>query len=372
VRRLTLMGHLPTKTAVSGGNAGVASDTEMRVLHVMAGAKDGGAETMMLDGVLALAEAGVAQRVVTRGDNPNRIEALAKADVPVDIASFDRIFRMPTSAQIAASAEALQPDVVHYWMGRAGEFSLPRLRARNLGWYGGYYKLARFRNCTWQTGVTRDIARHIVAQGAPAERVSVLHTFANIAPAAAVSRASLATPEGAPVVLALARLHWKKGIDTLLDALEGLPGVYAWIAGTGPLEAELKARAVQLGISDRVRFLGWRNDRSALLAACDVVAFPSRYEPFGTVTVEAWAAGKPLVVADAEGPAATVTAEHDAILTPKDDPAALRKGLRRVLEDGELAQRLVENGRRTFESGYTKQAFVRAALELYQQIRQSA
>jgi glycosyltransferase involved in cell wall biosynthesis len=343
----------------------------MRVLHVMAGAKDGGAETMMLDGVLALAEAGVTQRVVTRGDNPDRIDALAGADVAVDLAPFDRIFRMPTSAQIAAAADALQPDVVHYWMGRAGEFSLPRLRARSLGWYGGYYKLARFRNCAWQTGVTSDIARHIIAQGAPADRVSVLHTFANIAPAIPAARAPLDTPEGAPVVLALARLHWKKGIDTLLDAVVDLPGVFVWIAGAGPLESELKQRAERLGVSDRVRFLGWRNDRSALLAACDAVAFPSRYEPFGTVTVEAWAAGKPLVVTDAAGPAATVTAEHDAILVPKDNPAALREGLRRVLEDGELAQRLIENGRRSFEAGYTKQAFVRAALELYQQIRQS-
>lgn len=366
------MWRLPTKPVVSDLRVGVAAETDMRVLHVMAGAKDGGAETMMLDGVLALAEAGVAQRVVTRGENSNRVEALTRAGVPVDLAPFDRIFRLPTSAQIAAAADDLQPDVVHYWMGRAGEFSLPRLRARSLGWYGGYYKLSRFRNCAWQTGVTTDIARHIIAQGAPAERVSVLHTFANVAPSEPAARAPLDTPEGAPVVLALARLHWKKGLDTLLDAFAGLPGVYLWIAGTGPLEADLKHRTERLGLTDRVRFLGWRNDRSALLAACDVVAFPSRYEPFGTVTVEAWAAGRPLVVADTAGPAATVTAEHDAILVPKDNPLALQLGLKRVLEDGELAQRLVENGRRSFAAGYTKQAFVRSALELYEQIRQNA
>jgi glycosyltransferase involved in cell wall biosynthesis len=340
----------------------------MRILHVMAGAQAGGAETMMLDGVLALAEAGVFQHVVTRDNDSTRIDALREAGVPVSAASFDRIWRGPTQSKIKDAVRALNPDVLHFWMGRAGTFALEKYRERSLGWYGGYYKVSRFKNCAWHAGVSKDITRTIVAQGVPADRASTLYTFANIENAGPVARASLDTPEDAPVVLALARLHWKKGMDTLLDAAVGLPGVYIWIAGTGPLEADLRTQCQALGLADRVRFLGWRNDRSALLAACDAVAFPSRYEPFGTVTVEAWAAGKPLVAADADGPAATVTAEQDAVLVPKDSPAALREGLRRVLEDADLAQRLTVNGRRAYEASFTKQAFVRAALSLYEKI----
>ncbi len=340
----------------------------MRVLHVMAGADAGGAETMMLDGTLALAEAGVAQHVITRAA-PDRIAALRATGVPVDEASFDKIFRLPTMLKIKSAIARFEPDVLHYWMGRAGMFAPAAQRDRSLGWYGGYYKLSRFRNCAWQAGVTSDIARHIVEQGAPADRVSTRHTFAAIYDAPPGARATLDTPEGAPVVLALARLHWKKGIDTLLDALADLPGVYGWIAGSGPLEAELKARAEKLGLNDRVRWLGWRNDRAALLGACDVVAFPSRYEPFGTVTVEAWAASKPLVVADAAGPKATVKNEVDALLVPKDDLTALRAALSRVLEDADLRQTLVANGLRAYEAGFTKQAFVRSAMALYEKIR---
>lgn len=339
----------------------------MRVLHVMAGADAGGAETMMLDGALALAEAGIAQHVVTRAA-PDRIAALRAAGVSVDEASFDKIFRLPTTLKIRSAIARFKPDVLHYWMGRAGMFAPAAQRDRSLGWYGGYYKLSRFRNCAWQAGVTSDIARHIVDQGARADHVSTLHTFAAIEEAPPVARAGLDTPEDAPVVLALARLHWKKGIDTLLDALADLPGVYGWIAGSGPLEGELKARAEKLGLNDRVRWLGWRNDRAALLGACDVVAFPSRYEPFGTVTVEAWAARKPLVVADAAGPKATVTHEVDALLVPRDDVAALRAALARVLEDAQLRQTLVTNGQRAYEAGFTRQAFVRSAMALYDTI----
>lgn len=340
----------------------------MHVLHVMAGAKDGGAESIMRDAVLALAEAGLVQHVVTRPDNEARNAEMRAAGATVTTASFNPLLRFDTDIAIARAYESLKPDVAHYWMGRAGTFAPAKHRARSVGWYGGYYKLSRFKNCAWHVGMTRDLEKHIVAQGAPPDRVSVLNSYGNVDIVPPASRADLATPDDAPALLTLARLHPKKGIDTLLEALADLPGVHSWIAGTGPIEAELKALAEKLGVADRAHFLGWRSDREALLAACDVVAFPSRYEPFGNVTIEAWAAKKPLVVADAAGPAATVTNEHDALLVPKDNPAALRDALKRVIEDKALAAKLVENGTRTYEAHFTKQAFVRASMTLYQKM----
>lgn len=344
----------------------------MRVLHVIAGAKEGGAEHHMLENVLALAEAGVAQHVITRAHAPDRLARLRTAGVPYSLADFSRFFRGPTEAVLRRTADAFRPQVIHHWMGRAGTFAMKDWSSRNLGWYGGYYRLSRFANCTWHAAVTADIVRNIVAQGAPAERAVTLHNYASVEPSQPVERAAFDTPADAPLLLALARLHWKKGLDTLLEALAGLPGAYLWIAGDGPLEAKLKQMAASLGVADRVRWLGWRTDRAALLAACDVVAFPSRYEPFGNVTIEAWAAGKPLVVADAAGPAATVTNEVDALLVPKDDVNALREALGRVIADRDLTRKLAENGRRAYELGYTKEAFVKAALALYERIDAAA
>jgi len=200
----------------------------------------------------------------------------------------------------------------------------------------------------------------------------IVHTYADFEDAAPTDRASLETPADAPVALALARLHEKKGLDTLLDAAKRIDGLYVWIAGDGPLEGALRAQAQALGIADRVRFLGWRNDRGSLLAACDFVAFPSRYEPFGTVTVDAWAASRPLVAADAVGPAAYVEDEVAGLMVPKNDDEALEKAMRRVIEDKALAQKLVAGGRAAYEAQFTKAAFVRDSIAAYERIIKTA
>ena len=69
--------------------------------------------------------------------------------------------------------------------------------------------------------------------------------------------------------------------------------------GTGPLEETVRVRANRLGLGDRVRFLGRRDDIPALMSAMDALIFPSRYEGFGLVALEAQAAGLPCVVSEA-------------------------------------------------------------------------
>lgn len=340
----------------------------MRILHLMAGAREGGAENIMLESVLALAEAGVAQAVVTRPDNAFRIDRLREAGVAVRTAGFTKAWPFPTQAAIARAIREFGPDVIECWMGRAGEFAPAAWRARSVGWYGGYYKLARFAKCDWHVGLTKDLLRHIRDQGVSADRSAIIHTYADFTGAAPVDRASLATPADAPVALALARLHVKKGLDTLLDATSKVPGLHVWIAGDGPIEADLKAQCTKLGLDDRVRFLGWRNDRGALLAGCTFVAFPSRYEPFGTVTVDAWAASRPLVAADAVGPAAYVEDGVSGLLVPKDNADALATAMTRVITEPGLAERLVAGGRAAYEAQFTKAAFVRDSLALYGRI----
>ena len=121
-------------------------------------------------------------------------------------------------------------------------------------------------------------------------------------------------------------------------------------------------------MADRVRFLGWRTDRGALLAAADVCVLPSRWEPFGTVMLEAWAAGTPLVAAASQGPAALISDGVNGLLVPVDDAPALAAAMGRLIADPALKARLIERGRADYLGGYTREAVTRRMIALYTEI----
>lgn len=337
----------------------------MRILHVIAGADHGGAETFFVDAVTALSEVGLSQTAVIRPNGAREV-ALRCAGIEVRTARFGW-FRAATHRVIDAAARDFGPDIIQHWMGRAGSFAAPRA-AVNVGWYGGYYDPRRFAQCSHHVGVTEAIRAHLVAEGVPAARAATLHTFAEDDGAPAVERAAHDTPADAPLLLALARLHPKKGLDTLLEALSLLPGAYLWIAGDGPLRTSLPKFAERVGVAERVRFLGWRNDRYALLRTCDVCVFPSRYEPFGTVMLEAWAAGTAIVAAAAAGPKAYLRDGETGLLVPVDDARALAEAVGRVSTAPGLRARLIEGGRVEHAEKFSRSAFQRAALAYYEAV----
>ncbi len=339
----------------------------MKVMHVIAGAESGGAETFFADAVAALDRAGLDQAVVTRPID-SRLARLRATRAVVETAPFGSFWRLPTRRALGAAFARHRPAIVQYWMGRAASYALARPEAVHVGWFGGYYDLKRYRGCDWFIGVTRGIVEHIVNHGAPAQRARLVHTYADLDEAPPAARGSLSTPDDAPLLLALARLHEKKGLDTLLRALALMPDAFLWIAGDGPLREKLEQLAEELGVASRVRFLGWRTDRAALLRAADLCVLPSRYEPFGTVMVEAWATSIPLVAAASAGPRAYVRDGENGLLVPIDDAKALATAIARCIADADLRRRLVAGGSATYAAEFTEASFVAAITALYREM----
>ena len=338
----------------------------MRILHLLAGAATGGAETYALDAIESLAERGVVQRVIAR-PHPLVRARLARVGVPLTPASFSRVSRLlGAPRKFARVAEEFNADLIHAWMGRAASFVPEARPCPALGWFGGYYHLSRFRHLDWFTGVTPDIAQHIRQAGAPAGRVSCVHTFGTLPPAEALPRASLGVPAGAPLLLVLSRMHPKKGIDTLLLALTRLPGVHVLFAGDGPRLGAYRKLAAELGVADRAHFLGWRTDRAALLATADICLLPSRYEPFGTVIAEAWAAKVPLVATNAQGARQFVRSGENGLVVPIDDDAGLAQAVSQLLQDPALAARLVEGGSAAYLENFHRDKVTDRLIENYQ------
>lgn len=340
----------------------------MKVLHAMAGAPFGGAETFFLDAIRAINEMDIDQFAVIRDANDNRLQQLKGMNIPFEVARFSRLVKWPTCRTLAKSIHRFDPQIVHHWLGRAGSYARYGTHT-NIGWYGGYYRPDRFRKCQHHVAVTRDIADFIIKSGIDPKCVHLLHVYAEFKDAAPIDRAAFDTPAEAPLLLALARLHKKKGLDVLIDAMRDIPDAFLWIAGAGPLEKALKLQVADANLQDRVRFLGWRYDRGPLLATADVCVFPSRYEPFGAVVIEAWATGTPLVAARAVGPAAYVQQEENGLLVNIGDARELAQSVNRVIGEPGLRTHLVENGLRTYHAKFTKEIFKESVNELYASVK---
>jgi glycosyltransferase involved in cell wall biosynthesis len=329
----------------------------MSVLHLLGTAGDGGAETYFVDLLGALQRAGVGQAAAIRR-HAGRQAALKAVGVPVRTLPFGGPLDILTKTAAAGYAKLQGAQLALAWMNRAARHT-PRGPWARIGRLGGYYNLKYYAGFDELVANTEDIAEWIVGQGWPAGRVRCIPNFAaEPADAAPVPRASLATPESAPLLLAMGRLHDAKAHDVSLTALAELPDAYLWIAGAGPAKAKLKAMAQALGVQSRVRFLGWRTDASALYRTADVCVFPSRHEPLGNVVIQAWAHGLPVVAAASQGPRALIEEGRDGLLVPIDDAPALAESVRALLADRPLAKKLVDRGRQRVAAEFSEAAVV--------------
>lgn len=338
----------------------------MRVLHVIAGAPAGGAETICLDNIEALSERGIEQKVVCR-PHPVVVARLDRLSVPYVPQSFSHAARLLGGpATIRREAAGWRADVVHAWMSRAASFVPPGMPCPAVGWLGGYYDPKYFRTADRLIAITPRIRDHLLAHGIAPQRAVLCHTFGTLPEAPPVTRGELGVPGDALLLLMLSRLHWKKGIDTALQALARLPGAHLLLAGDGPERARYETLAGELKVAERAHFLGWRTDRKALLALCDICLLPSRYEPFGTVITEAWAMRRPLVASLADGARQFVRDDETGALFAIDDAEMLAARIAQIASDREFARRLVENGYRAYCEGFSREAVTARLIEIYQ------
>ncbi len=144
------------------------------------------------------------------------------------------------------------------------------------------------------------------------------------------------------------RLAPVKGVRELLEAMplvwREFPECELVFLGRGELEEELRARSARIDGKGRVRFLGWREDVHRILPLLDLFVLPSRNEGMGRVIVEAMASGVPIAAAAVCGIPDLVQDGRTGILFPPGDVEALAGGIRRLLRDRGLAERLAACG----------------------------
>lgn len=158
----------------------------------------------------------------------------------------------------------------------------------------------------------------------------------------AEARARLGLAEDEIYLLTIGRLSRQKGQDTLIRAMTDVSMGNLLIVGAGELRDELEALTERLGLSNRVRFIGEvsGSDVALYLKACNVFAFPSRWETFGLAVVEAAASGLPIVASDLDVLREVLTdagGELATVLVPVDDIASLAAAINEIIAEPMLA-----------------------------------
>jgi glycosyltransferase involved in cell wall biosynthesis len=174
------------------------------------------------------------------------------------------------------------------------------------------------------------------------------------------------------LILSMARLAPDKGLQYLLDAaavlLQKERHFRFVIAGDGPVRSRLEQQSRDLGLGERVTFLGFREDVSELLDASDVVVLPSIREGLSIALLEAMAAGKPIVTTSIGSNQELARQSEMAVLVPPADAGALCEAILRVVDNRFLMGRLGVNARDLFDKHYREERMLSAYTELYRDL----
>lgn len=252
------------------------------------------------------------------------------------------------------------------------------VHGKNYYWEQNKRRLAyRAVSCiATMVAVSEDLKRFITESvGVPAKRVKVIYNGQEVLPSIGLEekrrlRAELDLEDNGQVVGVVGSLYPVKGHQYLLAAapevLKIYPRTIFLIVGTGELESSLKEEVHCRGLEKQVRFLGFREDVSALLSLMDVFVLPSLSEGLSVALLEAMAAGKPVVATNVGGNPELIVNNETGFLISSRDVHSLTAKLLLFLADKPYAIKLGENGRKRVQRHFSLQAMVNNYQDLYE------
>jgi glycosyltransferase involved in cell wall biosynthesis len=176
--------------------------------------------------------------------------------------------------------------------------------------------------------------------------------------------------DGWLTVGSIGRLDAMKAHDVLIQAIAEVAGTEAVILGDGEQRGSLEQLAVDLGVGDRVQFLGWLNDPRAHLPNFDVVAMPSRSEGFPLAMVEAMLAERPVIATCVGSMPEAILNGETGILIEKNDVRGLAEALRQLRDDVALRLRLGKQARELAIAHFTAHQMTAQYQRLWQTLLQ--
>lgn len=173
-------------------------------------------------------------------------------------------------------------------------------------------------------------------------------------------------------IFSVGRIVQEKGFQTIIDAaptiLEKHRNVKFIIAGKGPLLDEYRKQVIEKGLQETIHFIGFVDDqlRNEFLNGCDICLFPSYYEPFGIVALEAMIAGKTTIVSDTGGFAEIISHRETGLkIYPRDAQSLITQVLTSI-EDKQLAKIIAKNGKELAKTKYSWDLITKETIAVYE------
>lgn len=334
-----------------------ATERPLRIVHLLSSLNVGGLEQFVLRIAESQRKHGHEVRLLYREPGPLLNEAQTLGLAVSQLKSSNKLVR---AAEALAFYSRARPDIVHphnahmlpyaVMAKTAGKPAIVMTRhSQRAQDAPSAYEVQR----TDSVVAVSEAAKATLEESWPGflGKVSVIHNgieFRQPQRSRAEVRRELGAGNGEVVALMVARIDDLKGHADLIEALslptvKDLPFV-CWIAGDGQNRAAMEARAAELRMTHKVRFLGFRSDVTDLLGAAEFFVLPSLLEGFPLSVLEAMAQRLPVIVTPVGGVPELVSDERYGLTVPVKDPPALAEATRRMVSDATLRERVGEAG----------------------------
>ncbi|MBN2139321.1 MAG: glycosyltransferase family 4 protein [Sedimentisphaerales bacterium] len=213
--------------------------------------------------------------------------------------------------------------------------------------------------------------------GIPPDRIKVINNAVNLEqfsphriPPKKI-RAKLGIADSDIIVGYVGRLDYLKGPDLLVEAAASLlrkSQRYLFLfVGDGPLRNKLEQSAQQLGIHDRIKFLGFREDVPEIMSTFDLAVVPSRRESFGIACLELMSMRIPVISSGAGGMSEYITNEQTGLLLKENTPDEICRAVEQLTDDRQLRQQLIEAGSKLVQR-FGIEEYARKTRQIYEEL----
>ncbi len=362
----------------------------MHILHVVETLHTGGLERVVIDLALQQAALGHECMVVCLFEKGSLAGELEDKNIPVSCCNKKNSLDLKAVRCLAGTIGVFHPDIVHTHNMSCNYYAaLALLKDRKIRLINTRHGIGEMRRKQkWLFGMS--LFRTACLVGVCSQATTLLgkqfpffrHRMKTIPNGIVLERhprrteqrhgqltRSLGLPPESLLITVVARLNPVKNHRMLIEAFaltaEKLPQARLIIIGDGALRPDLEKLARDLGVDDKLLFLGDRRDVAELLAGMDLFVLPSTQEGHSISLIEACASGLPIIATNVGGNPEIVKDGVNGLLTESNNVPALADKMEKLLLDREKRERFGQNGRKWAETEGSVQAMAQRYQDIY-------